>query len=297
MNPLAFRRMLAQRLRATRGLSWPTLGFLLSPRRAAQSPAWRRLFGLHLGPRDPDTFLLTLGRERFVLSRPREGSEAEASWAALIQLWFPVYCLDQYDASRFLRPGDVVIDGGAHVGCFARLAAKLVGPAGKVVSVEPCPQNLALLRENVAGAGGAEITVLAGALAAAPGEMTLEWAHTNLGVQALTTNFGVEISGRVTVRATTVDEIAAGLGRVDLLKLDVEGGEAAALAGAAETLRCYRPVVIAASYHLPGDEQALAAQLNSLTERYRVAPYVAYPDAEPHIIAVPEERLSAGETL
>lgn len=295
MNPLAFRWMLLRRLRTTRCLSRHMLGFLASPKFPARSRAVRDFFGTRVALRDETTFELTVPPEgRFLLPHPLGLSEPEALWEALITLWFPVYCLDQYDAHRFLRPGDVVIDGGGHVGCFARLAAKLVGPSGRVLTVEPCPQNLPLLRENAAAGRGAPIEVLEQALASQPGELTLEWANTNLGYQALTTRLGAQVLGQLTVPATTLDALATGFERVDLIKLDVEGAEAAALAGASETLRTYRPVVIAASYHRPGDETALVDQLRGLTERYYVAPHTAYPGAEPHVIAVPEERLPHG---
>ena len=45
------------------------------------------------------------------------------------------------------------------------------------------------------------------------------------------------------------------------------------------------PAGNAASYHLSGDEQALAAQLRSLTQDYHTSALIAYPDAEPHAMA------------
>jgi FkbM family methyltransferase len=49
---------------------------------------------------------------------------------------------------RVVRPGDRVLDIGAHVGYYTRLFARLVGPAGKVVAIEPHPENFRLLEEN-----------------------------------------------------------------------------------------------------------------------------------------------------
>ena len=48
-----------------------------------------------------------------------------------------------------IKPNDVVIDVGAHIGYFTLLFAMLVGPNGKVFSFEPEPKNFELLTKNV----------------------------------------------------------------------------------------------------------------------------------------------------
>jgi FkbM family methyltransferase len=48
-----------------------------------------------------------------------------------------------------LRQGDVVLDLGANVGSFARMAAPLVGPSGRVLCVEPIEEVVEALRLNV----------------------------------------------------------------------------------------------------------------------------------------------------
>jgi FkbM family methyltransferase len=47
-----------------------------------------------------------------------------------------------------LKPGGVVLDVGAHIGGFSLIAARAVGPTGKVFAFEPVANNLELLREN-----------------------------------------------------------------------------------------------------------------------------------------------------
>ncbi|KAL6753723.1 S-adenosyl-L-methionine-dependent methyltransferase [Haematococcus lacustris] len=60
-----------------------------------------------------------------------------------------------------LHRGDVVLDVGANVGSFARLAAGLVGRSGRVLALEPLPQVFEALRRNAAmwatAAAGADI--------------------------------------------------------------------------------------------------------------------------------------------
>ena len=48
-----------------------------------------------------------------------------------------------------VKPGMVVVDIGAHVGYYTLLAAKQVGPDGKVYAFEPEPGNHALLLKNI----------------------------------------------------------------------------------------------------------------------------------------------------
>jgi len=47
-----------------------------------------------------------------------------------------------------LRPGDVFVDTGAHVGWYTLRAAKAVGGTGTVVAIEPFPANTDALRES-----------------------------------------------------------------------------------------------------------------------------------------------------
>jgi FkbM family methyltransferase len=48
------------------------------------------------------------------------------------------------------EPGDVVIDVGANIGYMALIAARAVGPGGRVVAIEPAPRSFALLEVNIA---------------------------------------------------------------------------------------------------------------------------------------------------
>jgi FkbM family methyltransferase len=60
-------------------------------------------------------------------------------WEPVITAWF----------KTVLKPGDVVIDVGANIGYYTTLAAKAVGPSGRVIAIEPFPETFAALRDNV----------------------------------------------------------------------------------------------------------------------------------------------------
>src|SRR4051812_36357932 len=55
-----------------------------------------------------------------------------------------------------IRPGDVVVDVGGHIGYYTLLAARAVGATGHVYAFEPERGNFALLAENVAANGYAD---------------------------------------------------------------------------------------------------------------------------------------------
>ena len=143
-----------------------------------------------------------------------------------------------------LRPGDVVVDIGAHVGVHAlRAAAPLrqLG-GGTVVAFEPARDSAAKLRD-AAVRNRVELTVVEAALGAEPGTADLRadpiYGPFDAGVRSLHGQ-GALVQ---TVAVTTFDTWAAEtqLDRLDLVKLDVEGSELEVLQGMAASLRRLRP--------------------------------------------------------
>jgi FkbM family methyltransferase len=135
----------------------------------------------------------------------------------------------------FLRDGDVVVDCGAHAGLFSVLAGKLVCPDGRVLSVEPSPATARLLRENLAEHGLAALsTVIESAAGAGRGTMTLvnegegKSAYNRLERDAAAATDGIPVP----VDALESLLARAGVTRATFLKLDVEGAELDAWAGA-----------------------------------------------------------------
>lgn len=139
-----------------------------------------------------------------------------------------------------LKPGMVAVDAGANIGYFTVLMARAVGPTGRVLAVEPDPRNVDLLRENVAGAGVEDVvTVAPVALSDRQGEALLHRDGRNWGAHALYAAAVPEPVEQVPVVTATLDACidAAGLtGRVDLVKMDIQGAEWVALLGASTLL-------------------------------------------------------------
>jgi len=150
---------------------------------------------------------------------------------------------------RFLKPGMGVIDVGANVGCYTLYCAALVGRDGRVVAIEPSEREYRRLSNHVSLNNLVNVTALNVAASSTSGKADLkiaeEWnaGHNTLGQYAYdaTKHFADE-----TVVLKTIDDMVreTGMSRVDFIKMDIEGAELAALTGACDVLRRFRPTVL-----------------------------------------------------
>ncbi|MGG5812001.1 FkbM family methyltransferase [Falsiroseomonas sp. CW058] len=139
---------------------------------------------------------------------------------------------------RMLRPGDTVLDLGAHLGVFALTAAAAVGPAGQVHAFEPNPRHAGLLRRSVAVNGFADrVTLHLASVGDAAGAATLlfepEWSGGGF-LDAAIPGAGPRADGRhaITTRMVAVDDLLPDPAtRLGVAKLDIEGMEGRALRG------------------------------------------------------------------
>jgi len=139
-----------------------------------------------------------------------------------------------------VKPGQVVIDVGANVGCLAFQAARLVGEWGRVIAVEPNPDNLQLLYAGILLNEWANVQVLPCAAWNASGIMSLKGGASNTYlVLAAPLN-----EGRAYTQLVRLDEALASLDRVDLVKMDIEGHEPRALQGAHRLIAKHRPTLL-----------------------------------------------------
>jgi FkbM family methyltransferase len=135
--------------------------------------------------------------------------------------------------ARVLRSGDRVADVGANVGWFSLLAARLVGPGGRVDSFEANRDTFALLEHNLALNACTHVTAHCLAVGEAQGLARIAPREPgNAGAD------GVELAsgGDDTVPLVRLDQVLAE-GALRLIKLDIEGWEAKALRGAEGLLR------------------------------------------------------------
>jgi len=139
---------------------------------------------------------------------------------------------------RLVKPGSTVFDVGANAGYFSITSAEL---GAKVHAFEPNPRVRALLLRSVQ-LGGGSIEVVGAACSDHSGTMPLYLSSPdNTGMTGLGTPTDVSVE----VDVITLDDYAARTrARPDLIKMDVEGHEHEALAGAGEVLRDCRPTLI-----------------------------------------------------
>ncbi len=155
--------------------------------------------------------------------------------------------------ARFIRPGTVAIDVGAHVGYFSRRFAR-ANPGGVVLAFEP--QSLPRAIMTVASFFKRNQNVLLMPLALGEGMDLLELKIPikrggGIGIGLAHVGEADDLSDRFEVRreiapAARLDDVLAKLdvGAVSFIKVDVEGGELSVLRGAVETLRSHRPAIV-----------------------------------------------------
>ncbi len=147
---------------------------------------------------------------------------------------------------KHLKPDALVIDAGANFGHYALVAAKYVGPAGRVIAFEPNHDTFALLQSNVALLEHNNVTAVQAGLSDQTGEMALVIDSSNPGGHSFTEGNVRQVGESITVPIDTFDHYLAS-NKVDkpvsLVKIDVQGFEGKAIKGGAKMILRDRPVV------------------------------------------------------
>jgi FkbM family methyltransferase len=166
--------------------------------------------------------------------------------------WLGSYELrKQRKVIELVRPGMVCWDVGANVGFYTLLFAELVGPSGKVLAFEPLPRNVDLLRRHVEMNGYRNVRIFPRALADFDGEASFDpGPNPSMG--------RIAPSGPLRVPCARADTLLA-TGEVeppDVIKIDVEGAEAAVLRGARQMMERH-PVMLLATHGVQAHRECL----------------------------------------
>ncbi len=185
-----------------------------------------------------------------------------------------------------LRPGDVFVDVGAHIGLLTLLGSRLVGPDGVVYAFEPNPEIFRRLEGHIGRNGVRNVRAFHVGLSDREATLTLSVPPTgNTGAASLgglAPRHKAPALASYEVRVMTGDEALKEAPDAPMfVKIDVEGHEVRAMRGLEQTIRSRRPAILAeANPEMLACNGAKASDLLSLLAGLG---YVAWlPDAAWH---------------
>jgi len=153
----------------------------------------------------------------------------------MLKRWPEPYTVELF--RRVVKPGMTVLDIGAFLGEYTLLAARQVGSTGRVYSFEPEPVNFSFLLRNIdRNALSNIVSALPYAVAEKSGTKTFflepdEGSGSSLFFQRQ------REATKVPVECVALDAFLDESLVVDIIKVDIEGGEVAALGGMEQTIR------------------------------------------------------------
>jgi len=144
-----------------------------------------------------------------------------------------------------LRPGMIFYDLGANIGLFSLLAARAVGPTGRVFSFEPDPEIATRLTRNVERNEFQNVAIVSKGVwsgterrAFAPSDSS----SPDHGTGSFVTDGNP--TGTVLLDCVALDDFVREAPAPQAIKCDVEGAELEVLRGAENTLRGHRPWIL-----------------------------------------------------
>ena len=162
--------------------------------------------------------------------------------------------VDSYDPGstailkKLLKKDMNVINIGANIGYFTLLAAREVGPQGKVFAFEPFPQTVELLQKNVDVNGYSNVDVVPMAVSDKTGTAKLSVGGSSLH-NVISSRIITEMS-LITVPQTSVDDFMSQKElSINFVIIDAEGSEPFILNGMAKTLEKNPDMVIMIEYN------------------------------------------------
>jgi FkbM family methyltransferase len=170
----------------------------------------------------------------------------------------------QMTLAQFLAPGGCFVDLGANEGYFTVQAARLTGPGGTVLAVEPQDRLIPVIRENLRLNGIANVSIAHAAVSDRRG-VTALWLAPD--VNSGSSSFYRQTKYPVPTQKVETILLSAllareGIGYVDLMKMDIEGAEHEAILGSSSLFENHRIGALALEAH----EAALASRGKSFAE-------------------------------
>lgn len=197
------------------------------------------------------------------------------------------FILQQYRIPGVIevKASDTVLDVGAAYGDTTVFFSERMRNQGKIFAVDPLPDNIKDLKENLRLHGCANVEILPYGLG---DREELAWVRS----RQADSNSVAEISknqdaNSAPIKITTLDALCRDM-RVDFVKADIEGAELAMIHGGKETIKRDKPVFALALYHKENDFRDFPQALSSYNPDYV---YFIRLDAEPMFFAIDKNKL------
>lgn len=146
-----------------------------------------------------------------------------------------------------IKKGDVVLDIGAHIGYYTLIFAKLVGGNGQVYAFEPDPENFALLKKNVEINGYKNIVLVQKAVSNKTGKIKLYLCEDRKVDHSIYDPHDSRKS--IDIEAIRLDDYFKDYkGKIDFIKMDIEGAEEGVIQGASSLLQKNKNVKIVTEF-------------------------------------------------
>lgn len=182
-----------------------------------------------------------------------------------------------YERIYQIQPGDVVLDLGAHIGYFTKIASEKVGPQGHVVAVEPWSRNVEKILAACPSPSYDNVFVLQMASWNASRKILPFYPRQSSSEGSVYHRPEVDHEDLIRPAPTDVETIAlddlVGLfgaygqtGRLDFIKIDIEGAEVETLRGAKRLLDRFRPKMVLELHGTAKPVRALLDELGYMVE-------------------------------
>jgi FkbM family methyltransferase len=188
-----------------------------------------------------------------------------------------------------LRAGDVMYDVGAHIGYVSLVAARIVGPSGRVFAFEADPENAARIAGHAEMNALPQVELIPAAVWSECRTLSFHRASAsssrNTGAIADSED-GDSSNGNIAVEAVTLDRFAKDHRPPAVVKIDVEGAEVEVLKGAEEVFRTSKPTLVCEVHHSRA-AQGVAAWLTTMGYQWKwLGEIAAFPR---HLVAQPDK--------
>jgi len=154
-----------------------------------------------------------------------------------------------------IKKGDVIVDIGANIGYYTLISARIVGKTGRVYAFEPDPCNFALLKKNIQVNGYKNVVLVQKAVSNKTEKIKLYLCEESTGDHRIYNSHDNRKS--IDINAIQLDDYFKKYkGKINLIKIDIQGAEVNALQGMSNLLKRQGKVIMFTEFWPYGTKKA-----------------------------------------